>query len=88
MLSANSSILVSYVHQVFCKGLEASTKTAPAGVDRRNVDQIVQFNDKLVLWNYCHAVVDLKRQHDLDRSYLEIREGMIQKLIRLRKAQR
>ena len=88
MHHSDSSILVAYVHQVFCQGLEASFKTAPVGMDRRNVEQIVQFKNKLLLWDYCHRVVDLKRQCDLDRSYLEIREGVIQKLIRLRKNQR
>ena len=88
MLHSDSSKSVAYVHQVFCLGLKASFKTAPAGMDRRSVEKIVSFKEKLVLWKYCHRILDLKRQNDLERSYLEIREGVIQKLIRLRKAQR
>jgi hypothetical protein len=83
-----TSLLVSFVHKVFCKGLEISSKTTPAELDRRSVERIQQYKDKLLLWTFCHKVVDLKREHDLDRSYLEVREGIIQKLIRMRKAQR
>ncbi len=79
-----SSKFVRTVHGIFCEG-----KTfCPDELREISGEQhkgIKAFEQNLPLWEYCHRVLEKKRLVDLERSYLDVREGLIQKLLRLRK---
>jgi hypothetical protein len=78
----NTSQFVRSVHQLFCiDGIELEQLKIDEAASLRLQD----FREKFYHWSFCRQIKDFKRSHDLDRSYLEVREGLIQKLLRLRK---
>lgn len=77
----HTSQLVRYVFHLLCKGEE----TVAPDVPEDSLLKVRHFQDRRHLWDYCHAVQQLKDREDLQRSYLEVREDLIQRLSRLRK---
>lgn len=82
-----SSKYVRIVHCIFCEGKTFSTADL-MDISGDQVKAIKAFENNLPLWRYCHKVLEKKRLIDLERSYLDVREGLIQKLLRLRKEAR
>ena len=78
----NTSLFVRSVHQLFCVG---GVEVDHLEVDKATGIRLLEFREKFYNWSFCRQLKDLKRSFDLDRSYLEVREGLIQKLLLLRK---
>lgn len=76
------SEIVAYVYQRFHPKKEY---VKPSQVSPSIVNKVEEFLHRHRLWVYCRKVMGLMKSRGLDRSYLETREEIIQKLIRYKK---
>jgi len=80
----HDSEIVSYVHTRFHPKREEA-RLGSLSVSSVIVERVDEFLDRHRLWVYCRKIMALKKKHDLERAYLEVREELIQKLFDFKK---
>jgi len=75
-----TSVYVRSVHELFCHGSEPASD-----LSEEQRDELRVFKRRFSHWTFCRRIMEAKRSLDLDRSYLEVREALIHRLLRLQK---
>lgn len=80
-MPSKSSYFVTFVHRLFCGGDPIEQACDLGAMEERLRFFKSQFKD----WSFCRRIIELKLEKDLDRSYLEVRDDLIQKMAKLKR---